>query len=94
MTSSFSKKSFIFWAVRNQFVAVNSGENIDEEKSVSFIFRDLLIFLNRHTLCHIHSASKTCLQGLIFPILRHIKDTIPSAVTAELPRSVYFLFRY
>lgn len=31
MTSSFSKKSFIFWAIRNQFVAVNSGKNIDEK---------------------------------------------------------------
>jgi len=68
-------------------VAVNSGENTDQEKSTNFIFMDLLIFLNTHTLCHVHSAIKTCLQGLIFAISRHIKHTIISAVTAELPYS-------
>lgn len=69
-------------------MAVSSGENTDEEKSMNFIFMDFLIFLNMHTLCHTHRASKTYLQGLIFIILRHIKHTlIISAVTAELPYS-------
>lgn len=52
-----------------------------------FISMDLLIRLNTHTFCHTCSASKTCLRGLIFTILRHIKYSITSAVTVNLPYS-------
>lgn len=40
-----------------------------------------------HTLYHTHRTSISCLQGLIFTILRHIKQNIIPAVTAELPYS-------